>query len=92
MMAFWEVLLLVLQGLAILTLAPIAILGLYEYIMVDQATDKFLKKLHIPLNKYQIIYIGIGATMMFFISQISLQTFFTNGDIIDRIKMILNRE
>ena len=77
------------QGISILTLAAIAILGfLYEYIMVDQAKDKFLKKLHIPLNKHQIIYIGIGATMMFFITQISLQTFFTNGDIIDRIKMI----
>ena len=91
MMIFWEVLLLVLNGIAIITFIPVAILCFLDYIMVDEE-NKILKKLNIPLNDHQIVLIGIVAIMLFFISQYFLRIFFENGDIIDRIKMILNRE
>jgi len=91
MMVFWEVLLLVLNGIAIITFIPVAILCFLGYIMVDEE-NKILKKLNIPLNDHQIVLIGIVAIMLFFISQYFLRIFFENGDIIDRIKMILNRE
>ena len=70
MIAFINIILLIVNIISFAATVLYAIFGVYEQIVGPADADKLLKKLHIPLSYNQALIIGLACLALMFVSYI----------------------